>query len=50
VEGDEAAVKAEFLKCMDLIEQRMQAILALDLENLKGDALKAELLKLGAQG
>jgi arsenate reductase len=50
VEGDEAAVKAEFLTCMAEIEARMKAIASLDLDNLKGDALKAELLKLGAQG
>ena len=50
VQGTEAEIKAEFLKCMALIEERMQAILALDLDNLKGEALKAELLKLGAQG
>lgn len=50
VQGSEDVVKAEFLKCMALIEQRMQAILALDLNTLKGDELKTELLKLGAQG
>ena len=50
VEGSEAEVKAEFLKCMTLIEERMKAILNLDLESLKGDELKTALLKLGAQG
>lgn len=50
VQGTEAEIKAEFLKCMALIEERMQAILNLDLDNLKGDDLKAALLKLGAQG
>jgi len=50
VQGTEEEIKAEFLKCMQLIETRMQAILALDLDNLKGDELKAELLQLGAQG
>ena len=50
VQGTEEEIKAEFLKCMQLIETRMQAILALDLDNLKGEALKTELLKLGAQG
>ena len=50
MQGTEAEVKAEFLKCMALIEERMEAILNLDLDNLKGDDLKAALLKLGAQG
>ena len=50
VQGTDEDIKAEFLKCMALIEERMQAILSLDLDNLKGDELKAQLLKLGAQG
>lgn len=50
VQGTEEEIKAEFLKCMALIEERMQAILALDLDNLAGEELKAQLLKLGAQG
>jgi len=50
VQGSEQEVKAEFLTCMGEIEQRVQAMLNLDLENLTGDALKAELVKLGAQG
>ena len=50
VQGTDEEVKAEFLKCMALIEERMQAILSLDLENLKGEALKEKLLALGAQG
>jgi len=50
VQGSEQEVKAEFLTCMSEIEKRVQAMLNLDLENLTGDALKAELVKLGAQG
>ena len=50
MQGTDEEVKAEFLKCMALIEERMQAILSLDLENLKGEALKEKLLALGAQG
>jgi len=50
VQGSEQEVKAEFLTCMSEIEKRVQAMLNLDLENLEGDALKAELVKLGAQG
>ena len=50
VQGTDEEVKAAFLKCMALIEERMQAILSLDLENLKGEELKTALLKLGAQG
>jgi len=50
VQGSEQEVKAEFLTCMGEIEKRVQAMLNLDLENLEGDALKAELVKLGAQG
>jgi len=50
VQGSEQEVKAEFLTCMSEIEKRVQAMLNLDLEDLTGDALKAELVKLGAQG
>jgi len=50
VQGSESEVKAEFLTCMSEIENRVKAMLSLDLENLAGDALKAELMKLGAQG
>ena len=50
VQGSEQQVKAEFLTCMGEIKKRVQAMLSLDLENLKGDALKAELINLGAQG
>jgi hypothetical protein len=35
---------------MKQIEYRMHKILQLDLDNLSGEALKAELVKLGAQG
>jgi len=50
VQGSEAEIKQAFLTCMSEIERRVDAMLALDLENLKGDALKAALVKLGAQG
>ena len=50
VQGSEQQVQAEFLNCMAEIERRVQAMLSLDLENLAGDALKAELVKLGAEG
>ncbi len=50
VQGTEAEIKAEFLTCMGEIENRIKAMLTLDLENLKGDSLKTELIKLGAQG
>ncbi len=49
VQGSESEVKAEFLTCMKEIENRVKAMLSLDLENLADDALKAELIKLGAQ-
>jgi len=50
VQGSEQEVKAEFVARISEIEERVQAMLNLDLENLEGDALKAELVKLGAQG
>jgi len=50
VQGTEAEIKAEFLKVMAEIVNRVKAILNLDLDNLNGDALKAELVNLGAQG
>jgi len=50
VQGSEQDIKAEFLVCMEKIEQRVNAMLALDLDNLKGAALKAALINLGAQG
>ncbi len=50
VQGSEQDVKAGFLICMEIIEQRVNAMLALDLENLKGVDLKAALINLGAQG
>jgi len=49
VQGSEEEVKAEFTACISEIEKRVNAMLNLDLENLKGDALKTELVKLGAQ-
>ncbi|MEH6346158.1 MAG: arsenate reductase ArsC [Bermanella sp.] len=50
VQGSEAEIKAAFLTVMKEIEGRVKAILNLDLDNLSGDALKAALVKLGAQG
>jgi len=50
VQGSEQEVKAEFVARISEIEERVQAMLNLDLENLEGDALKAQLVKLGAQG
>jgi len=50
VEGSDDQIKAAFLECMKQIEYRMHKILQLDLDNLAGDELKAELVKLGAQG
>ena len=50
VEGSDDQIKAAFLECMKQIEYRMHKILQLDLDNLVGDELKAELVKLGAQG
>ncbi len=50
VQGSEQEVKAEFVARISEIEERVQAMLNLDLENLTGDALKAQLVKLGAQG
>ncbi len=49
VQGSDTEVKAEFLTCMNEIENRVKAMLTLDLESLKGDALKAVLIELGAQ-
>ena len=50
VQGSDEQIKAAFLTCMNEIKYRITKILQLDLENLSGDALKAELVKLGAQG
>jgi len=50
VQGTEDKIKQAFLTCMTEIERRVQAMLELDLENLQGDALKAALVNLGAQG
>lgn len=50
VQGSDDQVKAAFLVCMNEIKYRVAKILQLDLDNLSGDALKAELVKLGAQG
>lgn len=50
VQGTEQEIKQAFLTCMAEIERRVKAILALDLDNLKGDELKAALINLGAQG
>jgi len=50
VQGSDDQIKAAFLECMKQIEYRMHKILQLDLDNLSGEALKAELVKLGAQG
>jgi len=50
VQGSEQEVKTEFVARISEIEERVQAMLNLDLENLEGDALKAQLVKLGAQG
>ncbi|GAA6135578.1 arsenate reductase ArsC [Oceaniserpentilla sp. 4NH20-0058] len=50
VEGSDDQIKAAFLTCINEIKFRIHKILELDLDNLTGDALKAELVKLGAQG
>ena len=50
VNGTDAEVKIEFLTCINEIKNRVNAMLTLDLENLKGAALKTALIKLGAQG
>lgn len=50
VQGTEEEIKQAFSTCMDEINRRVQAILSLDLENLQGEALKAALVNLGAQG
>ncbi|MGK0443578.1 MAG: arsenate reductase [Bermanella sp.] len=50
VQGSDDQIKAAFLVCMNEIKYRVAKILQLDLDNLSGDALKAELVKLGAQG
>jgi len=50
VQGTEDKIKQAFLTCMTEIERRVQAMLELDLQNLQGDALKAALVNLGAQG
>ena len=50
VQGSDEDIKQAFLTCMSEIERRIQSILSLDLDNLKGDALKAALINLGAQG
>lgn len=49
VQGSEAEIKQAFVTCMDEIERRVKAMLALDLENLKGEALRTALVQLGAQ-
>ena len=50
VQGSDDQIKAAFLACINEIKFRIHKILELDLDNLSGDALKAELVKLGAQG
>jgi len=50
VQGSDEQIKAAFLACINEIKFRIHKILELDLDNLSGDALKAELVKLGAQG
>ncbi len=50
VQGTDEEIKAAFLRVMQEIENRIKAILSLDLDNLSGDALKAALVQLGAQG
>ncbi len=50
VQGTDEEIKDAFLQVMQEIENRVKAILSLDLNNLSGDALKAALVKLGAQG
>ena len=50
VQGSDEQIKAAFLTCMNEIKYRITKILQLDLDHLSGDALKAELVKLGAQG
>ena len=50
VQGTDEEIKDAFLVVMQEIENRVKAILNLDLNNLTGDALKTELVKLGAQG
>ena len=50
VQGTDEEIKAAFLTVMQEIENRVKAILSLDLDNLSGDALRAALVKLGAQG
>lgn len=50
VQGTDEEIKNAFLVVMQEIEHRVKAILSLDLNNLAGDALKTELVKLGAQG
>lgn len=50
VQGSDEQIKAAFLTCINEIKYRMHKILELDLDNLSGDALKAELVTLGAQG
>lgn len=50
VQGSDDQIKAAFLTCINEIKFRIHKILELDLDNLSGDELKAELVKLGAQG
>jgi len=50
VQGSDDQIKAAFLTCMNEIQYRVHKMLQLDLDKLSGDALKAELVKLGATG
>ena len=49
VEGDEATVKAAFMACIETIQRRLDALLALEFEQLDSDALKSAFQTLGAK-
>ena len=49
-QGSKMQIKAALLFCLNEIICRTHQILELDLDNLSRDALKSELMKLGAQG
>jgi len=50
VQGSDDQIKAAFLACINEIKFRIHKILEVDLDDLSGDALKAEVVKLGARG
>lgn len=49
IEGGEQEIKRAFYECIAIINKRLDAILNLDLQKLKGDELKSALQQLGAK-